>query len=350
MRPLGVQSIALGVVLLVLNNGASAQGVAVSDDGSDPDPSALFEVKTTEKGFLPPRMTTVQRDEIQNPAPGLQVFNTDSNCINYFNGITWFELCGNCLPGIPSSPGAIQGSSQVLSVSGGNGYSVEPISEASSYQWSVPAGWQITSGQGTSSIQVTAGNAGQNGHIAVSGVNLCGVGASSTLQVTSTVCFGNSFVDARDNTSYTIVEAGNQCWMRENLKYLPAVSNMSTTGSTTAPHYYVYGYNGTSVATAKAQSNYITYGALYNVPAALTACPAGWHLPTDAEWKTLEISQGMSAGDADLTFWRGTDQGTRLKTNAWNGNNASGMTMLPGGRRYASGSFITFGLGSWSYW
>src|SRR5574344_921488 len=97
-----------------------------------------------------------------------------------------------------------------------------------------------------------------------------------------------TFTDARDGNQYNWVKIGDQIWMAENLAYLPSV-NMVADGSEDAAgsYYYVYGYDGTNVADAKATANYTTYGVLYNWTAALTACPTGWHLPTDAEWTTL---------------------------------------------------------------
>jgi len=92
---------------------------------------------------------------------------------------------------------------------------------------------------------------------------------------------------------YPIVTIGTQCWMAKNLAYLPSVVGPGT-GSETTPYYYVYGYDGTDVATAKSQSNYTTYGVLYNWTAANTACPSGWHLPTDAEFTTLTNTTGNS--------------------------------------------------------
>ncbi|MDD4178128.1 MAG: FISUMP domain-containing protein, partial [Bacteroidales bacterium] len=74
--------------------------------------------------------------------------------------------------------------------------------------------------------------------------------------------------------------------MKENLAYLPNVSQPDD-GSQTSPFYYVYGYEGFSVPEAKTTPNYQTYGVLYNWPAALTACPQGWHLPSDNEWTIL---------------------------------------------------------------
>lgn len=55
----------------------------------DPVASAMLEVSSTSKGFLPPKMTAAQRDAISSPATGLMVYNTDSNEINYYNGSSW---------------------------------------------------------------------------------------------------------------------------------------------------------------------------------------------------------------------------------------------------------------------
>nr|NQU91850.1 hypothetical protein [Bacteroidota bacterium] len=43
-------------------------------------------------------MTTEERDEIENPNVGMQIFNTTTNCLNYWNGTNWFETCGECTP------------------------------------------------------------------------------------------------------------------------------------------------------------------------------------------------------------------------------------------------------------
>ncbi len=102
---------------------------------------------------------------------------------------------------------------------------------------------------------------------------------------------GENYIDLRDSNIYPTVQIGNQCWMKKNLAYLPSVVGPGI-GSKTTPYYYVYGYNGTSVSAAKATSNYTTYGVLYNWPAANTACPTGWHLPTDAEFTILTNTTG----------------------------------------------------------
>jgi uncharacterized protein (TIGR02145 family) len=155
--------------------------------------------------------------------------------------------------------------------------------------------------------------------------------------------------------SYSTVQIGEQCWFAENCRYLPIVSDLSI-NSTTEPHYSVYGYEGTDVTAAKATSNYATYGVLYNWPAVMTEgiCPTGWHIPTDLEWQTMEMSLGMSASDASSSGWRGTDEGYQMKsTSDWNdygngnGSNSSGFTGLPGGYRASSGSFYSGVDGYW---
>lgn len=153
--------------------------------------------------------------------------------------------------------------------------------------------------------------------------------------------------DSRDNKEYETIVIGTQCWMKENLAYLPSVSP-SANDSQTWPFYYVYGYQGTNVTEAKATSNYHTYGVLYNWTAALTACPAGWHLPSDAEWTALttflggESVAGGKMKEADTAHWNSPNTGA---------TNESGFTGLPGGSRnvvYNIGSFSDFG--NYSNW
>jgi uncharacterized protein (TIGR02145 family) len=151
---------------------------------------------------------------------------------------------------------------------------------------------------------------------------------------------------------YDIVEIGDQCWFSENCRYLPVVSP-SNESSETSPYYYVYGYEGTDVAAAQTTDNYATYGVLYNWPAVMEPgiCPSGWHIPTDLEWQTMEMALGMSPSEASSTDWRGTDQGSQMKsTTGWNGGNgtnSSGFNGLPGGYRY-SGGFVSSGYDG--YW
>jgi hypothetical protein len=59
-----------------------------------PDVSAVLELFSTAKGFLPPRLTTLERDAIATPATGLEIFNTDLGSPEFYNGITWVQSGG----------------------------------------------------------------------------------------------------------------------------------------------------------------------------------------------------------------------------------------------------------------
>lgn len=172
--------------------------------------------------------------------------------------------------------------------------------------------------------------------------------------IASSFICGQNFIDTRDNQSYSTLTYGSQCWFTKNLAYLPSVSP-STVGSSdvSTPYYYVYGYNGSNVTTAKAQSNYTTYGALYNYAAAATACPSGWHLPTNDEWTTLErticTSNSCSTDfpyDLSTLSPSGTNEGTKLKVGG-----DSGFNVLLAGLRFgdSGGSFINNGVSS-GFW
>ncbi|MEQ9305742.1 MAG: hypothetical protein RJQ14_17645, partial [Marinoscillum sp.] len=56
---------------------------------ASPDASAAFEISSTEKGLLIPRMTAAERDAISSPATGLLIYNTDDNEINKYDGSNW---------------------------------------------------------------------------------------------------------------------------------------------------------------------------------------------------------------------------------------------------------------------
>jgi len=154
-----------------------------------------------------------------------------------------------------------------------------------------------------------------------------------------------------DGKSYSIVKIGDQTWMGENLAFLPSVSS-SSSGSENSTYYYVYGYEDSRVNDAKVNPNYTTYGVLYNWEAAKTACPSGWRLPSDGEWKVLETYLGMSQSDAEGDGWRTSGTvGRKLKeagTSHWispniGATNSSGFTALPGGYRRGDGGFASLG-------
>jgi uncharacterized protein (TIGR02145 family) len=102
-------------------------------------------------------------------------------------------------------------------------------------------------------------------------------------------------------------------------------------------------------------ANCTTYGGLYqwaeavqhtatpDSPPIQGICPAGSHIPTDNEWKTLEMALGMTQVQADATGWRGTDQGTQMKIGG-----SSGLELTFGG--YSDNTNSWYLQGTYGYY
>lgn len=170
-------------------------------------------------------------------------------------------------------------------------------------------------------------------------------------------------IDA-DGNNYTVVTIGTQTWMAENLKTIqyndgtaiPYVTDNTAWWNLTTPGYC---WNNNDAATNKN-----TYGALYNWYTVNTGklAPTGWHLPTDAEWTTLEsylIANGYNFDDstfgnyyakslAAITNWI-TDTGKGTIGNDLTKNNRTGFSALPGGGRGNNGMFGDVG-GNGFWW
>jgi hypothetical protein len=73
------------VALILAAGSAHAQGVGINTTGAAADTSAILDLSSTAKGFLPPRMTAVQRSAIVLPATGLLIYQTDGTAGLYYN-------------------------------------------------------------------------------------------------------------------------------------------------------------------------------------------------------------------------------------------------------------------------
>jgi uncharacterized protein (TIGR02145 family) len=117
-----------------------------------------------------------------------------------------------------------------------------------------------------------------------------------------------TFIDARDQQSYTWVKIGKQIWMAQNLNYDAPNSS------------WCYEDRG---------ENSRIYGRLYSWEAAMKACPEGWHVPSDSEWDELKLF---------IKKVHPTTVGTNLKASkGWdfngNGTDRYGFDALPSGYR-----------------
>ena len=251
---------------------ANAQ-VSINTDGSNPDASAMLEVKSSDKGFLPPRMTAEQMNAL-SPVDGLTVYNTDVQALCVYNSSKW-----DCMD-------------------------VQSIFDKIFY------------------------------------------------------C-GDNLRDFRDGKSYSTVQIGTQCWMSENLNIGTRIDGGNAQTDNNTIEKYCYGDDPT---------NCDIYGGLYQWDEAMGyvttvgtqgICPTGWHLPSDDEFKTMEIYLGMTTAQANNTGWRGTNEGSKLAGNSslWHAGNltldgdfgSSGFTALPGGYKKIDGTFfnITYNAIFW---
>lgn len=175
-----------------------------------------------------------------------------------------------------------------------------------------------------------------------------------------TPCDGGitQITDARDGKTYNVIKIGTQCWMAQNLNV--GTMKLSTDGEQTN--------NGIidKYCNEDNSANCTTYGGLYQwaevvqyangatllahpspaIPANFQGiCPSGWHIPSSAEWCTMEnfIEPGTDPG-CNTSGLRGTNTGAKLKTTTgWttnNGTNTTSFAALPAG--YLGEDNITF--------
>ena len=151
---------------------------------------------------------------------------------------------------------------------------------------------------------------------------------------------------------YATVLIGDQCWFAENLattQYTDGtvidsgLSNSEWASTTT----------GAQAAYDDDEAVVSTHGRLYNgyaVDDTRGLCPTNWSVPNDSDFIHLEENLGMSTEDATSLYWRGSDEGRRLKSTTWqNGLDEVGFSALPhGGRNHSSGNFLDDGaIGYW---
>jgi uncharacterized protein (TIGR02145 family) len=166
-------------------------------------------------------------------------------------------------------------------------------------------------------------------------------GTAYGLEVNFTTDFncGTQFLDPRDEKLYNTVIIGNQCWMTQNLNIGTQINGTEDQTDNILIEKYCY---------ENQESNCDIYGGIYQwdemmqyttIESTQGVCPGGWHLPSDYEWKVMEMAIGMSKESADSFYWRGTTEGGKLKvpgTYYWDSPNTGAtnstlFTALPAG-------------------
>ena len=213
------------------------------------------------------------------------------------------------------------------------------------------SGPHTTDGTGTGSFvsSLTGLTPGTVYYVRAYATNSAGIAYGNELK------FSSSVADIEGNV-YRTIEIGNQLWMAEDLKsmkfndnsVISNITNNSVWSTTTDPAYCWYDNDPDTYRSS--------FGAIYNWFAVGTGklCPSGWHVPSHNDFKILETYLGMTSDQVNAWDWRGTDQGTKMKsTSTWidggNGSNSSGFSALGGGYRYGgNGEFYDFGkVGYW---
>lgn len=147
---------------------------------------------------------------------------------------------------------------------------------------------------------------------------LVAINISCKKKETPTKAIETGSVTDVDGNTYKTVKIGNQWWMVENLRTKHyrngvAVPSMLPTDPDTL---WANAKKGFFCSYYNDNSNIPLYGLLYNwnvVADTNHIAPAGWHVPSDDEWKELERYLGMSGADADKVNWRGRHEADKMK-------------------------------------
>jgi len=306
------------LVVLLGSNQNIAQNVGIGDESFTPHESAMLEVKSTTKGLLPPRMTTAERDLIQNPATGLQIFNTTTNCVEvYIYGIWQQMFCGVCPAPNPPTEGTHSPSATEII------WNWNSVAGADGYKWNTQNNYVAATDLGnTTTVTQTGLTCNTPYTIYVWAYNACGNSITLTLtQTTSADCpfaCGTStvtFTYKGSTVTYgTVVGAGSRCWLDRNLGATAVAtssthpasygdlfqwgraddghqnrnSNTTTTLSNTDhPAHGDFIRNSNTPQDWRSPQNINLWQGVNGVN---NPCPNGWRVPTEAEWDAERLS------------------------------------------------------------
>jgi hypothetical protein len=241
------QLLSMWAVWLVSGSVLLAQGVGINTAGNPPDPSAILDVSSTSQGLVPPRMSTTQRNNILNPVSGLMVYNTDTNCLNIWNGTSWRQSCYDCdfnAPAANNNGPVCEGGTIQLSASAIAG---------ATYSWTGPGGF-TSSAQNPSVSNASLSNGGNYNVVAT--VNGC----SATPQTTFVI------VNSTPATPTASASNGGLACVGDNI----TLSSSNVPGATYAwsgPNGFLASGQNTLLSNAQ-----VSQSGSYNVIASVNGC------------------------------------------------------------------------------
>lgn len=297
-----------------------------------PNASAILDIEATDKGFLPPRMNTPQRDAISSPAAGLMIFNTDVNCIQWYDTKGWYDGCSgatypfvaflDCAAGATNNGTLIDGETATgvttqIAYGGGNGkyYSGQTVTSTgvTGLTATLSAGF-LSNGPGSLTYTIT-GTAASDG-AALFAINIAGQTCSLTRTVNPPAgpCAG-----VTAPAGYGIVASSGKCWLDRNLGATQVAtgiddtdsygdlyqwgraadghedrnSSTTSTNANTAVPNASNSWDGLFITEINSPEDWLTSqdDTLWQgVSGTNNPCPAGFRLPTDTEWETEILS------------------------------------------------------------
>ncbi len=270
---------------------------------SQTEPSALLDLQSTDKGFLLPRMTEAQRDEITGPATGLMIFNTTSVCleINFGNSSAPQWQAVNCFAGtiglLDCANAALSGTLTAGSVASGVSVSVPYTSGNGG-----PYGGQTVPSTGVTGLTATlaAGNF-------ASGADSLTYTISGTPDRTGTAAFALNIGGQACSLEFTV---GSGCWANVNAtdKLYFQCHNLASANPSADPFTPSWEINGgywqwgriqmegpgpSGPGAGEANEGAITGWNTTIAPSgswsngtktATDPCPPGFRIPTQAQW------------------------------------------------------------------
>ena len=270
----------ISIFLLFLISFTAFSQVKVGENQNTINPSAVLEAESSNKGFLLPRMTTAQRDAIQSPAEGLQIYNTTSKCFEAFYGTFWQSIHCGC--------------------------SIAPSSL--SYSDNGPLSYCINQAIPINSTTTQGGNPSSFG---ISPVLPIGLFFNTTSgQITGTPTAITSA------TNYTIT-ASNACGSTTRILNIGVITIPSTPSLISGP----------SAPTMNSSANY-SITAVSGATSYTWAVPTGWTINSGQGTTTITVTVGTNAGNIVVTATNvcGTSATTKAVT-SWRPIVATGGTV-----------------------
>lgn len=355
------------LLLALVASVISQAQVAVGTSTATMNASAQLEVTSNTKGFLPPRMTQAQRNDIITPAQGLIVYCTNCGPVGeaqVFNGNAWTNICGSPALGIKptittttvSDIAASNAKSGGTIVSnGGDNITVSGVVWSTSTNPTIALTTKTTNGAATGSFTSTI--------LGLAPETTYYVRAYATNSIGTSYGAEESFTTIAAPINSFEVTIGSQIWTTRNLNVatysdgteIPQVTNPEEWQNLTTGAWCYYNND---------PANEAVYGKLYNWYAIVgiwneasktdeslrkQLAPTGYHVPSQAEMLTLIDGLG---GEANAHKMKAIGEGIWPEPNPDDemdygptpaATNSTGFTALPGGYRFSGTDFYEIG-------